>query len=48
MIARTDARAVEGFAKAVERAQSYLEAGADAIFPEALQNQQEFRDFARR
>jgi methylisocitrate lyase len=47
LIARTDARAVESFAKAVERAQSYLAAGADAIFPEALQNQQEFRDFAK-
>ena len=47
LIARTDARAVESFAKAVERAQSYLAAGADAIFPEALQNEQEFRDFAR-
>jgi methylisocitrate lyase len=47
LIARTDARAVENFAKAVERAQSYLSAGADAIFPEALQNEQEFRDFAR-
>src|SRR4051812_11870513 len=47
LIARTDARAVESFEKAVERAQSYLAAGADAIFPEALQNEQEFRDFAR-
>jgi methylisocitrate lyase len=47
LIARTDARAVESFAQAVERAQRYLEAGADAIFPEALQNEQEFRDFAR-
>ena len=47
LIARTDARAVESFAKAIERAQSYLAAGADAIFPEALQNEQEFRDFAR-
>lgn len=47
LIARTDARAVESFAKAVERAQSYLSAGADAIFPEALQNEQEFRDFAK-
>ena len=36
LIARTDARAVESFAKAVERAQNYLGAGADAIFPEAL------------
>lgn len=47
LIARTDARAVESFDKAVARAQSYLAAGADAIFPEALQNEQEFRDFAR-
>ncbi len=47
LIARTDARAVESFEKAVERAQSYLAAGADAIFPEALQNEQEFRDFAK-
>src|SRR2546423_1778006 len=47
LIARTDARAVENFAKAVERAQSYLAAGADAIFPEALQDEQEFRDFAK-
>ena len=47
LIARTDARAVDNFAKAVERAQSYLAAGADAIFPEALQTEQEFRDFAK-
>ena len=47
LIARTDARAVESFAKAVERAQTYVAAGADAIFPEALQNEQEFRDFAQ-
>jgi methylisocitrate lyase len=47
LIARTDARAVENFAKAVERAQSYVAAGADAIFPEALQTDQEFRDFAK-
>lgn len=47
LIARTDARAVESFGKAVERAQSYLAAGADAIFPEALQGREEFRDFAQ-
>ena len=47
LIARTDARAVESFDQAVKRAQSYLAAGADAIFPEALQNEQEFRDFAK-
>jgi methylisocitrate lyase len=47
IIARTDARAVEDFDRTVERARQYVEAGADAIFPEALQGQQEFRDFAR-
>src|SRR3954471_7711146 len=47
LIARTDARAVESFDKAVERARSYLAAGADAIFPEALQTEEEFRDFAK-
>src|SRR5919198_503216 len=38
IIARTDARAVEDFDRAVERARRYLKAGADAIFPEAPQN----------
>jgi methylisocitrate lyase len=47
IIARTDARAVEGFGGTVERAGEYLAAGADAIFPEALQNADEFRDFAK-
>jgi methylisocitrate lyase len=47
IIARTDSRAVEDFKGAVKRAQSYLEAGADAIFPEALQSKEEFRDFAK-
>jgi methylisocitrate lyase len=47
IIARTDARAVEDFARTIERAHRYLEAGADAIFPEALQNEEEFRDFAK-
>src|SRR2546423_5614668 len=47
IIARTDARAVEGFERAVERAGEYLAAGADAIFPEALQSAEEFRDFAK-
>jgi methylisocitrate lyase len=46
IIARTDARAVEDFDRAVERAGKYLAAGADAIFPEALQSAGEFRDFA--
>ena len=47
IIARTDARAVEGFDSAVSRAGEYLAAGADAIFPEALQSAEEFRDFAK-
>ena len=47
IIARTDARAVEGFDRAVERAGEYLAAGADAIFPEALRTAEEFRDFAK-
>ena len=47
IIARTDARAVEDFDRAVRRAQQYMEAGADAIFPEALQSVEEFRDFAK-
>jgi methylisocitrate lyase len=47
VIARTDARAIEDFAGAVKRAQAYVAAGADAIFPEALQTKEEFREFAR-
>lgn len=47
VIARTDSRALEDFAGAVERANAYVAAGADAIFPEALQTKEEFRDLAR-
>ena len=47
IVARTDARSVEGFEAAVRRAQSYLEAGADGLFPEALESPREFREFAR-
>jgi methylisocitrate lyase len=47
IIARTDARAVEGFDRTVERAGEYIAAGADAIFPEALQSFEEFRDLAK-
>jgi methylisocitrate lyase len=46
IIARTDARAVEDFDRTVDRARRYIKAGADAIFPEALQSEEEFRDFA--
>src|SRR5919202_399048 len=48
LIARTDARAVEDFDRAVERAQRYVAAGADAVFPEALQSPDEFRAFAEK
>ena len=48
LVARTDARSVEGLDAAVRRAQDYVQAGADAIFPEALESALEFREFARR
>jgi methylisocitrate lyase len=48
IVARTDARAVEGLDGAIERARSYVQAGADAIFPEALESVEEFREFAER
>jgi methylisocitrate lyase len=48
IIARTDAAASEGMDGAVARAKLYLEAGADAIFPEAMNNADMFREFARR
>jgi len=47
IVARTDARAVEGMEAAVRRARTYIDAGADAIFPEALKSADEFRAFAR-
>jgi methylisocitrate lyase len=47
ILARTDARSVEGFDAAVKRARLYLEAGADGIFPEALESPDEFARFAR-
>jgi len=42
IIARTDSRAINGLHEAIERAQSYAEAGADIIFMEALQDEEEF------
>lgn len=47
LIARTDARGVTDFDDAVRRAELYLEAGADAIFPEAMETPEEFARFAR-
>lgn len=48
IIARTDAAASEGIDGAVARAKRYVEAGADAIFPEALYSAEMFREFAKR
>jgi methylisocitrate lyase len=48
IIARTDAAASEGLDGAVARARLYLDAGADAIFPEALNTAEMFRAFAAR
>ncbi|MBN9217399.1 MAG: methylisocitrate lyase [Mesorhizobium sp.] len=48
LIARTDAAASEGLDGAVARARLYIEAGADAIFPEALNTAEMFRTFAAR
>lgn len=47
IIARTDARAVEGFPSALSRAQAYADAGADVIFFEAPQSVDEMRDVAK-
>jgi methylisocitrate lyase len=47
IIARTDAAASEGIDGAVARARKFVEAGADAIFPEALVNADMFRAFAK-
>jgi methylisocitrate lyase len=46
IIARTDSRSVEGFDAAIARAQAYRAAGADMIFPEALESAEEFARFA--
>ena len=48
LVARTDARAVEGFEASVERGRRYREAGADAVFIEALRTEEEFGRYAER
>ncbi|MBR0735973.1 methylisocitrate lyase [Bradyrhizobium liaoningense] len=48
IVARTDAAASEGLDGAIARAKLYIEAGADAIFPEALNTAEMFRAFAER
>ncbi len=47
IVARTDAVASEGLGSAVSRAERYVEAGADVIFPEALTTEAMFREFAQ-
>lgn len=45
VLARTDAKSVEGIDAAIDRARQYLAAGADGIFPEALESEEELRRF---
>ena len=45
IMARTDAAAVEGIDKAIERAVAYVEAGADMIFPEAMRTLEDYKKF---
>ncbi|MDI9634675.1 methylisocitrate lyase [Kamptonema cortianum] len=45
LIARTDAAGVEGIDSAIERAKAYVDAGADAIFPEGLTSEEQFGHF---
>jgi len=47
LIGRTDARATDGLDNAIFRAERYVEAGADWIFPEALKSAEEFAQFAK-
>ena len=47
IMARTDARASEGLDGAMARARAYVDAGADAIFPEALADEGEFEKFRK-
>ena len=42
VIARSDARSVEGIDKMIERCKAYIDAGAEIIFPEALKDENEF------
>jgi methylisocitrate lyase len=47
LVARTDSRATEGLDRAVERSKAYIDAGADCIFIEALENEKEFETFRK-
>ena len=46
IIARTDARATHGMEEAIRRGRIYKEAGADIIFPEAMESEEEFKTYA--
>jgi methylisocitrate lyase len=48
LIARTDSRSILGLPDAIDRAKRYLDAGADAIFPESLESADEFAEFAEK
>ena len=48
IIARTDARQTDGFDSVITRLQAYAEAGADILFPEALETEEERREACRR
>ena len=45
IMARTDAKGVEGLTASIDRAKAYVDAGADAIFPEALAEPKEYEKF---
>ncbi|MEV7215545.1 methylisocitrate lyase [Kitasatospora cineracea] len=47
LMARTDARSVEGLGAAIDRAKAYVDAGADAVFPEALADVSEYEAFRK-
>lgn len=47
LIARTDSRASEGLEQSIERSKAYIDAGADCIFIEALQDEKEFEKFRK-
>jgi methylisocitrate lyase len=47
VIARTDSRAAEGLEASIARAKAYVDAGADMIFPEAMQDEKEFERFRK-
>ena len=46
ILARTDAHSMFGIDEAIRRAKMYVEAGADIIFPEALNTEEEFKKFS--